>query len=167
MEYTIVGKLINTHGIKGEVKIFPLTDNIGRFSDLKYAYLGEDKILVTVDGVKYHKGIAILKFKEYNDINDVQIFKDSYVFVDDKNRVILPENHFFISDLLNCKVNDTKGNYIGIIKDVIQGNSNDVYVINNDIINKEYMVPVVKEFVKDVNIKDRLIIIDPIEGMIE
>lgn len=167
MEYTIIGKLINSHGIKGEVKIFPLTDNVERFNNLKSAYLGENKIPVNVEGVKYHKGIAILKFKEYNDINDILKYKDSYIFVDDENRVVLPENHFFISDLLNCRVNDTSGNYIGIIKDVIQGYSNDVYVIMDESNNKEYLIPVVKEFVKDVNINDKLIIIDPIEGMIE
>lgn len=167
MDYTIVGKLINTHGIKGEVKVFPITDNPQRFDYLKKAYIGDSKILVNIEGVKYHKGIAILKFKEYNDINDVIKFKDNYVFVDDEDKVILPENHYFISDLLDCRVNDTAGNFIGILKDVLQGYSNDVYVIKDENNNKEYLIPVVKQYVKDVNIKDRLIIIDPIEGMLE
>lgn len=167
MEYTIVGKLVNTHGIKGEVKIYPLTDDVGRFNYLKRAYLGEKKIPINIEGVKYHKGMAILKFKEYNDINEVLKFKDDYLFVDDENRVVLPENHYFISDLIDCKVYDMSNNYIGNIKDVLQGYSNDVYVIKDKDSIKEFLVPVVKEFVKKVDIKEKLILIDPLEGMIE
>ena len=167
MEYTIVGKIINTHGIKGEVKLYPLTDNVERFESLKKAYLGDNKELVNIEGVKYQKGIAILKFKEYSNINDVLKFKDTYVFVDNENKVILPKNHFFISDLIDCYVNDMTGKNIGKIKDVLQGSRNDIYVVLDEINNKEYLIPAVKEFVKEVNIVDRFITIDPIEGMIE
>lgn len=167
MDYTIVGKIINTHGIRGEVKIYPLTDNLDRFDYLKKAYLGDEKLPVIIEGVKFHKGIAILKFKEFSNINDILRFKDSYLYVDEENKVILPQDHYFISDLLNCQVKDTNGNLLGIIKDVIQGYSNDVYVISDENKGKEYLIPVVKEFVKVVNIVEKLIIIDPIEGMIE
>lgn len=167
MEYTIVGKIINTHGIKGEVKIYPLTDDVKRFDYLKKAYIGEDKFPVNIHGVKYHKGIPILKFKEFEDINDILKYKDSYLYVDDENKVVLPENHFFISDLVNCKVFDTAGNLIGILSEVLQGYSNDVYVVNDESKNKEYLIPVVKEFIKSININEKTIIIDPIEGMIE
>jgi 16S rRNA processing protein RimM len=167
MDYTIVGKIINTHGVRGEVKIYPLTDDINRFDYLKEIYIGEDKIHVNVQSVKYHKGMPLLKFKEYSDINDILKFKDSYIYVDDVNKVVLPENHFFISDLINCNVYDVDGNPIGILSEVLQGYSNDVYVIKDEKKNKEYLIPVVKEFVKDVNVKDKSIVIDPIEGMIE
>lgn len=167
MEYTIVGKIINTHGIKGEVKIYPLTNDVNRFDILKKAYIGEDKIPVSIHGVKYFKGMPILKFKEFNDINEILKFKDSYLFVDDENKIVLPEDHFFISDLVNCNVLDTAGNLIGILSDVLQGYSNDVYVVKDERNNKEYLIPVVKEFIKNININDKTIIIDPIEGMIE
>lgn len=167
MEYTIVGKLINSHGIKGEVKIYPLTDDVERFNYLKSAYLGKDKIPVSIQGVKIHKGMALLKFKEFNDINEILKYKDEYLYVDEDNKVLLPDNHFFISDLISCKVFDMKNNYIGDIIDVLQGYSNDVYVIKDSMQNKEYLVPAVKAFIKDVNIKEKLILIDPVEGMIE
>lgn len=167
MDYTIIGKIINTHGIRGEVKIYPLTDSLDRFDYLKKAYLGDEKLPVIVEGVKSHKGIVILKFKEFSNINDILKFKDSYLYVDEENRVVLPKDHYFISDLLNCQVKDTNGNFLGNIKDVIQGYSNDVYVVIDENKGKEYLIPVVKEFVKDVNIVERLIVIDPIEGMIE
>ena len=167
MNYTIVGKIINSHGIRGEVKVYPFTNDIIRFDFLKLAYIGESKILVNIESVKYHKGIVILKFKEYNDINDILKYKDSYIFVDDENRIILPKNHYFIYDLIGCNVVDTKGNSIGILKDVLQEYSNDVYVIKDKNESNEYLIPAVKKFIKEINIKEKLIIIDPIEGLIE
>ncbi len=167
MEYTIVGKLINTHGIKGEVKIYPLTDDIERFSYLKSAYIGEGKHPVTIESVKYHKGMGILKFKGYDDINQILKFKDQYLYVDDENKVVLPDNHFFISDLIGCKVYDMKNIYVGDIVDVLQGYSNDVYVIKDNEKSKEYLIPAVKAFIKEVNIEEKIISIDPLEGMIE
>lgn len=167
MDYTIVGRITTSHGIKGELKVYPLTDDIERFDYLKNAYIGESKIPVELERVKYHKNLAIIKFKEYNDINEVLKFKDDFIYVDDKERVVLPEDHFFIYDLLNCQVFDTESNLIGIIEDVIQGPSNDVYVVKNKEKNKEYLIPVVKQFILEVNTMEKKIIIDPIEGMIE
>ncbi|TJX16198.1 16S rRNA processing protein RimM [Tissierella creatinini] len=167
MEYTIVGKLINTHGIKGEVKVYPLTDDIERFSYLKSAYIGEGKLPVTIESVKYNKGMAILKFKGYDDINQILKFKDQYLYVDDDNKVVLPDNHFFISDLIGCKVYDMKNIFIGHIVDVLQGYSNDVYVIKDKEKSKDYLIPAVKAFIKEVNIEEKIIFIDPLEGMIE
>lgn len=167
MEYTIVGKIINSHGIKGEVKVYPLTHDIERFSNLKVAYLGDEKIKVEINGVKYHKGIPIIKFKEFDDINDIMKFKDMNLYVDEKHKIVLPKDHYFIYDLINCQVFDVTGNNLGYISNVIQAASNDVYVITDIANNKEYLVPVVKQFVKQVDIQNKKIIIDPIEGMIE
>lgn len=165
MDYIKIGRIINTHGIKGEVKIFPLTDNIERFSDLKKAYLGDNKIKVEVEKVRYHKGLAIIKFKEFNDINEILKFKDHFIYIDEEDRVKLPEDHYFIFDLVDCAVYDTEGKKIGIVTDVIQYSANDVYVVENE--EKSYLIPAVKEFVIDVDIHNKRIIIDPIEGMIE
>ncbi|HZK33428.1 MAG TPA: ribosome maturation factor RimM [Tissierellaceae bacterium] len=167
MEYTIVGKIINTHGIKGEIKVFPLTNDIKRFDFLDYAYIGEEKILVYLEKVKYHKNLAILKFKGYVDINDVEMFKDDFIYVDEQEKIVLPENHFFIYELINSQVFDKEMNLIGLLIDVIQGSSNDVYVIKDKENKKEYLIPGVKEFVKKIDVKNKEIIIDPIEGMIE
>ncbi len=79
----------------------------------------------------------------------------------------MPEDHYFIHDLMDCKVFDISGKKIGVIKDILQTGSNDVYVVDDNINNKEYLIPAVKAFVREVNIVDKKIIIDPIEGMIE
>lgn len=165
--YTIVGKITNTHGIKGELKIFPLTDNIERFDDLKNAYIGENKINVSLERVRYHKNLAIIKLNEYNDINEVLKFKDEYIYVDDEEKVTLPKDHFFIYDLVDSQVFDMESNLIGTLVDVLKGPSNDVYVVKNMDKNKEYLIPAVKQFIIKVNILDKKIVINPIEGMIE
>lgn len=167
MEYTIVGQIINSHGIQGEVKVYPLTDDVNRFSQLKKAYLGEGKLKVNLKSVKYHKGLVILKFNEFNNINEILPLKDKYIYVDDEDRVVLPEDSFFIHDLMDSQVYDISGNLIGILEDVIQGPSNDIYVVKGHESNKNHLIPAVKNFIKEVDIKDKKIIIDPIEGMIE
>lgn len=167
MDYTIIGKIISTHGIKGEVKVYPITDNLTRFDCLKTAYIGDKKIKVELERVKYHKNLAILKFKEFDEINQIISFKDSFIYVDEEGKITLPENHFFIYDLLGSQVFDTQSNLIGTIVDVLQGASNDIYVVKDIQKSKEYLIPAVKQFIVDVNTADKKIVIDPIEGMIE
>lgn len=167
MEHIVVGKIINTHGIRGEVKVFPLTDDVKRFDLLNYAYIGEEKIKVHLESAKYYKNLAILKFEEYSNINGIEKFKNELIYIDEKERIVLPENHFFIYELINSKVFDTEMNLIGILTDIIQNASNDVYVIKDDKVKKEYLIPAVKKFIIEVDIKNKKIIIDPIEGMIE
>ncbi|MGN9164052.1 ribosome maturation factor RimM [Tissierellaceae bacterium HCP3S3_D8] len=167
MDYTVVGKIINTHGIKGEAKIFPITDDMERFSYLEKAYIGEDKTEVFLQNVRYHKGIVIVKFREFDNINQVIDFIDDFIYVDDEHRIILPDNHYFIHDLRDCDVFDMSGRKIGVVKDVLQTGGNDVYIVDDDINKKEYLIPAVKDFIKKVDVSDKKIVIDPIEGMIE
>ncbi|NLN15092.1 MAG: ribosome maturation factor RimM [Tissierellia bacterium] len=167
MDYTIVGKIINTHGIKGEVKVYPLTDDIERFSDLEKVYIGDSKKKFHIDRVRYHKGFPIIGFREIQDINEVLPYRDEYIYVDQEDRIVLPEDHYFIHDLIDCSVYDMDNNLIGILKDVIQYTANDVYVVKDEANRKEYLIPAVKEFVKEVDIENKRIYIDPIEGMIE
>lgn len=165
MEYIVVGKIVNTHGIKGDIKIYPYTTDMERFSILKKAYIGQDKLSVEIENIKYHKGMILLKLKGFNNINEVLKFKDEFIFVDELNKVKLPKDNYFIYELIDCKVFDLDGNSLGYIKDVLQNSSNDIYIIKDK--DKEYLIPAVKEFIKEVNIVEKKVIIDPIEGMIE
>lgn len=167
MEYTIIGKIINTHGVRGELKIKPMTDNIDRFSILEKAYIGEDKKLFQIEKARYHKSFVILKLKDYDNINDVLSFKEKYLYVDGEDKLVLPEDRYFIDDLIACKVYDLDNREIGHIKDIIYTNKDDVYLIKSSFEDKEYLVPAIKEFVKKVDIENKVVIIDPIEGMIE
>lgn len=167
MEYTKVGKIINTHGIKGEVKIYPLTENIKRFTKGMTLYLGDSKEELLVKTIRYIKGLPIISFVDHEDINLILKYKDEYLYVDDKDRISLPENFYFIYDLLNSRVTDMEDKEIGILVNVLQGPRNDVYIIKSPCGKKEYMVPAVGEFVKLVDTVNKLIKIDPIDGMIE
>jgi len=167
MNYTQVGKIINTHGVKGEVKVYPLTNNIYRFDQLKKVYLGKDKLKVEVEKIRYHKEMVIIKFMGINDINQIISFKDDFIYVDEEDRIELPEGHYFIYDIIGCIVYNTHGEKIGTVVDVIQSASNDVYVVKEYDIDKEYLIPAIKEFIIHVDVDKKKIIIDPIEGMIE
>lgn len=167
MDYIIVGKVINSHGIQGAVKVYPLTNDIKRFSLLERAYLSKKKIEVNIEFVKYHKDLVIIKFKEFNNINEILSFKNNYIYINTEDKIVLPKDSFFIHDLINCKVYDVSGSFIGILEDVIQEASNDVYIIKDHNTNNNYLIPAIKHFIKKVDIQDKKIIIDPIEGMIE
>ena len=167
MEYTIVGEIINTHGINGELKIYPLTDDPERFSDFDELYIGELKMLVNIRNVRYHKGFPIIRLYKFDNINEVLQFKGQYIYIDDRDKIVLPENRYFISDLIDCEVFDMNKKKVGYIKDILQNSGNDVYIVKNDINNKEYLIPAVQTFIKKVDIDKKMIFIDPIEGMIE
>ena len=136
-----------------------------KIKDIEFTVIGEDKLPVEIENVKYHKGMILLKLKDFNNINEVLKFKDEFLFVDEINKVKLPEDNYFIYELIDCRVFDTTGNLLGHIKDVLQNSSNDVYIIKDK--DKEYLIPAVKEFIKEVNIVEKKVIIAPIEGMIE
>lgn len=165
MEYIVVGKIVNTHGIRGDIKVYPHTNDMERFSTLKRVYIGEEKLSFEIENVKYHKGMILLKLKDFNNINEVLKFKDEFIFVDELNKIKLPKDNYFIYELIDCKVFDLDGKLLGYIKDVLQNSSNDIYIIKDK--DREYLIPAVKEFIKEVNIREKKIIIDPIEGMIE
>lgn len=165
MEYILVGKIINTHGVKGEVKLYPYTENIKRFSDLKTIYIGEEKSSIEIEGVRYHKNMALIKLEGLDNMNDVIFLKGEKVYIDEVDRIKLPKGKYFIYELIDCKVFDMEGNSLGYVKDVLQNSSNDVYIIKDN--KKEYLIPAVKEFIKEINISEKKIVIDVIEGMIE
>lgn len=165
MDYTIVGQIINTHGIKGTVKVFPLTSDVNRFKSLKRVYLGERKTELTVSSVSIKGKVILVTFQEYDNINGVSSFVKDYLYVSDDERITLPEDHYFIYELIGCSVLDENDVELGQIVDVLQGFSNDVYVIQGE--HHQFMIPSVKEFIRMVDIPARKVIVHLIEGMIE
>ena len=171
MEYIRVGKIVNTHGIKGDVKVLPLTDDIKRFEKLESIYIEDDKSCIQIERVWYSKGFVMLKFKGLDNINDVIKFKNKYIVIEEKDAIKLPEDSYFIHQIIGLNVLCTDGKELGIIVDILQPGSNDVYVVKSmDTINnseKEYLIPAIKDVVKSINLEDKIMIIEPIEGLIE
>ncbi|EOU1108944.1 MAG: ribosome maturation factor RimM [Clostridium perfringens] len=152
----VVGQIINTHGLRGEMKVMPLTEDMRRFDYLEYVILKGKKI--KVEGVKYFKDKVILKLEGINSIEEAEKLKRTYLEIEREDAIELEEDEYFIVDLVGCTVVDTEGFEYGKIKDVIQTPSNDVYWVQG---KKEVLVPVLKDIVLDINMDEKLITIRP------
>lgn len=162
MEYIAVAEVLNTHGIKGCLKMRPLTDNIERFDEDICYYLGDKKIKVSIQNYRMYKGFLYMDFEEFNDINEVIGFKKQFLYIDEKDRYELKDGSYYIDDLVGLKAY-ANGEYIGELVEVISLYGNDVYRIKNDSI--EHLIPAVDEFIKKIDIENGLIDVVLIEGM--
>lgn len=163
-EFINIGIITNTHGIKGELKIKPLTDNKERYKYLEYFYIENNNEKIFIEKVWFKKDLVVVKLKDYNNINDVLHFKSKYVSITSDMLVKLPDDSYFIFDLIDITVYTKNGKELGKIKEVLQPGGNDVYVIKDN--KREILIPAVKEIIIEVNIPDKKMIIDPIEGMV-
>ena len=164
-----VGVITSTHGIKGEVKVFPTTDDPTRYSYLKDVILdtGKEKIDLKVSGVKYFKQYVIVKFKGINDINDIEKYKGSTLWVTRENAVPLEENEYFIADLIGLKVVTDEGEEFGELTDVMQTGANDVYVVEAYKDKQEVLLPVIDECVLDVDLEKGIVTVHIMEGLLD
>jgi len=168
LEYLIVGQLINTHGVKGELKAIPLTDDPNRFKKLKWVYIDKNGKLDKYDiiGVKFFKQFVILKFRNVDTMDEAEKLKGLYMKVDRANAVKLPKDSFFITDIVGLSVFDENESLLGKLVDVIQTGSNGVYVVR-DTDGKEILIPALKSVVKEVSIENgRISVILP-KGLLD
>lgn len=164
-----VGVITTTHGIRGEVKVFPTTDDIHRFDDLDEVILQNkrEQLTLHVEHVKYFKNIVIVKFKEYNNINDVEMFRKSDLFVTRENAVPLEEGEYFICDIIGAQVkNEEDGNVIGKVKDVLETGANLVFSIESNE-GKELLFPSIPECIKKVDVEKMEVIAHVMPGLME
>ncbi|WIF94618.1 ribosome maturation factor RimM [Caminicella sporogenes] len=168
----VIGKIVNTQGIKGDVRIYPLTDYKERYEELEYIYIEGIDDKFEIENVRYKKELAIIKFKGLNNINDVEKYKNKYIYIDESQLRKLPEDTYYIFDLVGCNVYDEDNNLIGKLIDVIQNTAQDIYVVErldeeDREKTKKVMIPAVEEFIKKIDIKNKSIIVHLIEGMLE
>lgn len=163
-----VGVITTTHGVRGEVKVFPTTDDPARFKTLKQVILdtGKEKIELEIAGVKFFKNLVILKFKGIDDINDVEKYRKCSLLVTRENAVKLEKNEYFISDLIGLAVVTVEGETLGRISDVLQTGANDVYVVRQDGL-KDLLIPAIKECVKEVNMETGCVTVHLLPGLRE
>lgn len=166
-EYLSIGKIVNTHGVKGELKVAPLTSDITRFDYLKIVWIEEKGKLVRyfVDKTRYHKQFVLIKLHGVDTMERAEELRNCYLKVDRKNARPLDENEYFIADLIDCEVyeNDT---LLGVITDVLQAGGNDCYVVNGELYG-EFLIPAVSDVVRDVNIIDKRISVVMPEGLVD
>lgn len=163
-----VGVITSTHGIRGEVKVFPTTDDPKRFLDLKEIILdtGKEKKTLSIQYVKFFKNMVILKFKEFDNINDVEIYRQKDLYVTREQAVPLEENEYFIADLIGLKAVSDEGEELGEIADVLQTAANDIYVIKKQG-TSDLLVPAVKECVLSVDIAGGIVTLHLLPGLRE
>lgn len=163
-----VGVITTTHGVRGEVKVFPTTDDPERFRKLKKVILdnGKEKRDLEIEQVKFFKNLVILKFKGFDNINDIEKYRKAELFVTRDNAVKLKKNEYFIADLIDLVVTSDEGEELGTIQDVLQTGANDVYVISKDG-EEELLLPAIKECVKEVNLEDRTMLVHLLPGLRE
>lgn len=162
-----VGVISSTHGVRGEVKVFPTTDDVKRFKNLKNIYLdtGKEQMALEIENVKFFKQFAILKFKGIDNINDIEKYKGKSLFVDREDAVELEEDEYYIADMIGIKVFTEDGEEFGTLKDVMETGANDVYIIDS-IDHGEVLLPAIKDCVLDVNVEEGKMVVHIMEGLI-
>ncbi len=162
-----VGVVTSTHGIRGEVKVFPTTDDPARFKKLKKVFLdtGKETLTLEIQNVKFFKQFVILKFKGIDHINDIERYKSCPLLVEREDAVPLEEDEYFIADMLGIDVITEDGAVFGTLKDVMETGANDVYIIDSRE-HGEVLVPAIKECVMDVDVKTRRMKIHLMDGLI-
>lgn len=166
-EYLQVGVISNTHGIRGEVKVFPTTDDPARFKKLKNVFLdtGKEYLELEIEQVKFFKQFVILKFKGYDTINDVERYKQKSLMVDREHAVKLKKNEYFIADLLGLSVYTENEDPLGTLTDVLQTGANDVYVVKMEE-QKEVLIPAIRECILEVDMQTRRMKVHLLEGLL-
>lgn len=162
-----IGVISSTHGVRGEVKVFPTTDDVKRFKKLKQVFLdtGKEQLPLEVESVKFFKQFAIVKFKGIDNINEVERYKGKSLLVDRKDAVRLKKDEYFIADMIGMKVFTEDGQPFGVLKDVMETGANDVYVIET-CEGKEVLVPAIKQCILKIDIEAERMDIHLLEGLV-
>ncbi|CAI6030885.1 Ribosome maturation factor RimM [Paenibacillus sp. JJ-100] len=168
-EFMNVGKIVNTHGIRGELKIMPLTD----FPEVRFAKNAElylftpdnHPALATVESARLHKNMYIVRLKEYGNINEVEKFKGGLAKVSKENLADLEEGEYYFHQIIGCAVITEEGDTLGTISEILTPGANDVWVVKTPA-GKEVLIPVIDDVVLDVDVEQKLVKIHLMEGLL-
>lgn len=166
-DFLEIGQIVNSYGIKGFFKVVPFTDDITRFDDLETIYIEKNKKLKkkTIEEVKYHKNLVLLKIKGIDDINDTEQYKNCILKIERKDAVELPEDTYFITDLIGIEVYDEDEKLLGNLVDIFPTGSNDVYVVKDEL-GKQILLPAIGEVIKKVDVANKKMIVKLIPGLV-
>ena len=162
-----IGQIVNTFGIKGEVKVVPFTEDISRFDELKKVYIknkNQEK-QYKIENVKYHKNMVLIKFSGIDKIEDAEMLKNKYLEIDREDAIPLEEGTYFIADLIGLEVYTEDGNLLGKVEDIYNTGSKDIYVVKDEL-GKQVLLPGIDEVIKNVDLENSKIIVHLIPGLI-
>ena len=162
-----VGVIANTHGVKGEVKVFPTTDAPERFKKLKTVILDakREKITLELQSARFFKNLVIVKFKGIDNINDIEKYKGKDLLITREQAVPLKKDEYFICDLIGCTVVTEDGAEVGELTEVLQTAANDVFVVKLKESGKELLLPNIPSCVLNVDLDDRKVTVHVLDGL--
>ncbi len=162
-----VGVVTTTHGVRGEVKVFPTTDDVNRFKKLKEVFLdiGKEKVRLEIEGVKFFKQMVILKFKGIDTLDDAAGYRQAGLYVTRENAVKLQKDEYFIADLIGVSVYDEADQLLGGLEDVMATGANDVYVIRMTD-GRELLLPAIRQCILDVDVEQGRMKVHVLEGLL-
>lgn len=166
-QFLQVGVISSTHGVRGEVKVFPTTNDPHRFQELREVILQTrtEQRKLEIAGVKYFKQFAILKFKGIDNINDIEKYKGCGLFVTREQAQPLEENEYYIADLIGMEVCTEDGSVFGKLKDVMETGANDVYIVRTAD-NKEVLLPAIRDCILNVDVEANRMTVHLMKGLI-
>lgn len=165
-EYFEIGQIVNTFGIKGQVKVTPFTDDMERFEELKTIYVEKKKQLqeFEIEQVKYQKNLVILKLKNIEDMNTAEKLKGCYIKIQRKDARKLPEGTYFIADIIGSQVITDDGKTLGKVEDIYNTGSSDIYVVKDEL-GKQILLPAIKEVILSVDVEKQIVKVHLLEGL--
>lgn len=166
-EYFEVGQIVNTNGLKGLLKINPFTDDITRFERLKTIFIEHKKELFEfeIESVRYQKKQVLLKLKGIDTIEEAEKYREDYLKINRNKEEKLPEDTYYIVDLIGLDIYTEDGELLGKLDDVFSTGSNDVYVVKNGE-GKQILLPAISDVIKNIDLEQKKIVVNLIEGLL-
>ncbi len=161
-----VGVISSTHGIRGEVKVFPTTDDAARFNEIGKVFLdtGRERLELEIRSVRFFKQFVIVKFKGIDNINDIEKYRGCSLYISREEAAELDEGEYYIGDLIGMDV-FTEESHFGVLRDVMETGANEVYVVDSDS-HGEVLIPAIRQCVLDVDVEQNRMIIRLMDGLI-
>ena len=162
-----IGQIVNTFGIKGEIKAMPFTNDIKRLDDLEKLYVKSNKCekLYKIESVRYHKNMVLLKLEGINNPEDAEKLRNAFLEIDREDAIPLEKDTYFIADLIGLDVYTDEGNLLGKVDDIYNTGANDIYVVKDEL-GKQILLPGIKDVIKKVDLDNSKIIVHLISGLI-
>ncbi len=159
-----VGQIVNVFGIKGFVKLYPYVDNINRFDELKNVFIKNNKF--EIEQIKYQKNMVLIKFKGIETVEQAEKLRNSIVEIDRSDAIPLEEGQYFITDLIGLNVYLENGEKLGVLEDIYNTGSSDIYVVKNEL-GKQFLLPYIDDVIKNIDLDNEKITVHLIKGLIE
>ena len=167
-EYFEIGQIVNTFGVKGWLKVNPFTDDITRFEKLKTVYVVKNKNMteIEIEEVKYHKNMVLIKFKGIEDMTMAEKLKGCFIKIHRKDAIELPEDTYFIADIIGSDVITDDGKNLGKVDDIYSTGSKDIYVVKDEL-GKQILLPSIKEVILNIDVEKQVVTVHLINGLVD